>query len=79
MWFIAQELAVVFHGSLVFLSVLLKVSEKLCNYYDMCKKGDHLKVAEEIKSIQLPKMKIKCEDISIGDGMEIQENGVGSL
>ena len=45
----------------------------------MCKKGQHLKVAEEIKSIQLPEMNVKCEDISNGDGMEIQENGVSSL
>ena len=45
----------------------------------MCKKGQHLKVAEEIKSIQLPEMNVKCEDISNGDCMEIQENGVSSL
>ena len=40
----------------------------------MCKKGEHLKVAEEIKSIKLPKMNVTCED---GENeMELQENGV---
>jgi hypothetical protein len=51
-----------------------KVAEKLCNYYDLCKKGQHLKVAEEINSISLPKMNVKYEDKDAD--MEVQENGV---
>lgn len=52
----------------------VKVSEKLCNYYQLCKKGEHIKVAEEINSIRLPEMNMKCE---VGnDDVEMQENGV---
>lgn len=58
---------------------MFKVSEKLCNYYHLCKKGEHFKVAEEIKSIRLPQINVKCEDINNDDDMEIQENGVSSL
>ena len=52
---------------------LAKVSEKLCNFYDLCKKGQHFKVAEEINSISLPKMNVRYEDKD--DDMEVHENG----
>ena len=36
-------------------------------------------MAEEIKSVRLPQINVKCEDINNDDDMEIQENGVSSL
>ncbi|XP_028405438.1 pre-rRNA-processing protein TSR2 homolog [Dendronephthya gigantea] len=53
---------------------LAKVSEKLCHYYQLCKKGEHVKVAEEMNSIRLPKMNVKYEDGN-NDDVEMQENG----
>ena len=55
---------------------MFKVAQKLCNYYKLCKNGEHSSVTEEIMSVKLPKLNVKYGDCNGDNEMELSEHGV---